>query len=300
MTSAIASSSSYTILSALAQAAQTRAQQSQTLQLALIDNQIQNQLNTKIAALQATPANSTTDVLQADLTNITNTKNTLTSIESGYSSNSTVIADLQTQLASLNSAAQNGDSTGFDQYLAAANTDVADLQIVSQNPVFQPDGVEALKNSGLGISSSSTYDLSTTTGQAAAEAAVSAAVQTVNQVQTTTGDNITVASSSIDALASQYDTYNTQLQSLQSSQDTDTQTQITNLTNQAQTQEHLIELALGNSQALAASLLAQENPPSPATSAFGVLENAVGQTATTYQQQATADASSPSILSLFA
>ncbi len=300
MTSSVASSSNYSILTALAEAAQTRQQQSQSEQLALISTQIQKQLNAKIAAIQATPPASATNVLQANLTTITNNKNTLSNIEAGYSQNSTLIADLQTQLANLKSASDSGDSTSFDAYLAAANNDVAGLQIVTPNSTFQPDGVQSLVTHGLGIGSSSSYDLSTAEGQANALAAIQAAVAVVGQVSTITGNNITVASSSINALASQYDTYNTQLQNLQSTANTDAQTQINTLTTQASTQEHLIELALGNSQTLTNSLLTQLNPPTLQKSAFGVLENAVGQTATTYQQQATANASSPAILSLFA
>lgn len=300
MTTPVANSSSYTLLSALAQAAQTRAQQSQTLQLAEIDKQIQNQLNVKIAAIQAAPDTAATSVLQDDVTDVSNAKTNLTTLQKAYSQNLTVITDLQTQLANLQTAAQNGDSTSFDAYLAAANTDVTDLQIVTPNPIFQPDGVAPLQGNGLGIGSSSSYDLSTSAGQTAAAAAISAAQTIVNQISTITGNNITVAGSQIDALATQYDNYNSQLQAQQSAQSSASQTEITTLTKRAQTQEHLIELALGNSQRLAASLFAQENPPSPPTSVLGVLTNAVGQTASSYQQQATADASAPSILSLFA
>lgn len=300
MTSSIASSPSYTILSALAQAAQTRAQQSQTVQLAEIDKQIQNRLNVKIAAVQAAPDNAATSVLQDQVTDVSNAKTNLTNLQKQYSSNLTLITDLQTQLANLQTAAQNGDSTAFDGYLSTANTDIADLQIIALNPIFQPDGVSSLKSNGLGIGSSSSYDLSTAAGQTAAATAISAAQAIVNQVSLVTGTNITIAGGQIDALAKQYDNDNSQLQAQQSAQSNASQTEITTLTKQAQTQEHLIELALGNSQELAAQLLAQENPPAPPTSVLGVIENAVGQTATSYEQQSKADASAPAILSLFA
>jgi hypothetical protein len=299
LTSAIASSSNYTILSALAQAAQTRAQQSQTQQLALIDNQIQKQLQTKIAALQQAPDSSSTNVLQSQVNQVSSTKSNLTTLQSQYSNNQTILVDLQNQLANLQTAASAGNSTGYDGYLALANADLSNLTDVQQNPIFQVDGVQAFQTSGLGISSSTSYGLSTSSGQAAAEAAINNAQIEVNQIATTTTGNVLVAGSEITALSSQYENLNNELEAQQSAQTDATQAEVTTLTTQATTQEHLIELALGNSQAQAASLLAQENPPTATKGVFGVLQNSVGQTASSYLQQAKTTASAPSILSLF-
>lgn len=298
MTSSVASSSNYTILTALAQAAQTRQQQSQAQQLKVIDNQIQKQLTDKIATLQASNADSSsTAALQASINEVSSQKSTITDLQTQYTANSNVINDLQTQLANLQTAAQNGDSASFDNYLALANTDVGNLKVVTPNGQFQPDGVAALTGNGLGISSSATYDLSTGQGQTQALAAIQAAVQTVSQISTITGDNLAIAGGAITALTTTYNNYNNSLQAIESNQTNSTQTQITTLTTQATTREHLIELALGNSQTLSNQLLTEMNPPSPQKSVFGVLENSVGQTATSYQQQS--NASNP-ILSLFA
>jgi hypothetical protein len=298
LTSSVASSSNYTILTALAQAAQTRQQQSQAQQLQLITKQIQKQLTDKIAALQSAGSDSSaTTVLQSSISQVSAQKSVITNLQAQYTANSNVINDLQTQLANLQTAAQNGDSTSFDHYLSLANTDVGSLKVVTPNSQFQPDGVAALAANGLGIGSSASYGLSTSTGQSQALAAIQAAVQTVSRISTINGDNLAVAGGAITALTTTYNNYNTSLQAIESTQTNSTQSAITTLSAQATTQEHLIELALGNSQTLANQLMTEMNPPSPQKSVFGVLENSVGQTASSYQQQS--NASNP-ILSLFA
>jgi hypothetical protein len=93
-------------------------------------------------------------------------------------------------------------------------------------------------------------------------------------------------------LSSQIETAENQQQQLDAADQTAITNETNSLTQQATDQEHLIELNLGSSSAVANMVEAADNPPQPYTSVFQALQAAVGSNGT----QSTA----PAILSLFA
>lgn len=154
--------------------------------------------------------------------------------------------------------------------------------------------MSGLQGTGLGIASSATYDLSTPTGQAAAAAALQTAQFKIGQIFATTNANHLLAASVAQSLGSQISGLNSQLDQMQQSSQSSTSAQVANLQQQAQDQEHVIELALGNTQLVSSVLTALESPPQPVNSVFGALEGAVGATPATYNTLVT----TPPILSL--
>jgi hypothetical protein len=154
--------------------------------------------------------------------------------------------------------------------------------------------VITLQANGLGISNSATYDLGSPAGQAAAAAAVQSAQTLVNQVFQATGSNQILAGSLNTELSTQTTALNAQLQQMQQSDSAATADQVQRLTQQAQDQEHLIELAIGNTQLLSTALMNAATPPQPASSVMEVLQNAVGATASSVLSKQ----STPPILSL--
>lgn len=293
--SSISSGSNSNVLSILAQASQSTAQETVTTETAAIDKQIQNRLNAQIAALQPPADNAASNALQAQITSLQTQQTQIAALSPKYGANGTVLSELQNQLADLQVAAQNGDSASFDAALSEANALVGDLTPVNAPAPLQADGIAGLQGQGLGIGNSSQYDLSTPAGQAAAEAAVSAAQTAVGTVFGVTGANQLLANDLSTALSSQISALQSQQQQQQGASQTSTQNEITRLTNLAQTQEHLIELALGNTTTLASSIFAADNPPATVTSPLQVLENQVGATAKSSTNAANAN---PPILSL--
>ena len=290
--------STYNALTVLQQMASTTASVTQQQEINNVNLLIQQRLNTKIAALQNTPDTAVTGGLQAQITSLTTQQSNYRTLENQYGTNANTLSDLEKQLAAMQTAVGNGDSAGFDSALDLANADVSNLTVVQTTAPFRADQVLPLKTGGLGISSSATYDLSTPAGQAAASAAIQAAQTVVAQVTNLTVSNQTLSGGLVNSLGNQIDFLNSQLDQIQQSDQTDQQTQIQNLMNQAQNQEHVIELAIGNTQLVSNALLAAANPPAAPTSIFGVLQNAVGATASSsnlQQQQSTA-----AILSLLA
>ena len=284
-----------TFLDVLATAASNAAQSQSKIEIDLINGQIQNQLQAKIAALQTTPDAPVIDALQAQITGLQQQASAASTIGAQFGGNAGILADLQDQLGAMQTAAASGDSSGFDTALASANTDVGDLAVIAPTAPYQPDQVDTLKLNGLGIGNAASYDLSTPPGQAAAAADVQTAQDLIGQIFAATTSNQVVAGSIGTALTTQVNSLTAQLSHLQQTDQTDTTTKIQQLTQQAQDQAHLIQLALGNSQILAQALMQATNPPQPYTSPFDALENTASGTATSGTAQ-----TAPAVLSLLA
>jgi hypothetical protein len=282
------------LLTILSEAAANATQLANTTEISEIDNAIQKQLNDKIAVLQAPPDAALTTALQNQISSLQTQQSSIADLSPKYGANADTLANLQTQLATLQTAAANGDSATFDATLSAANLDVQDLNEIIAPAPLQPDGISGLIGNGLGIGDSASYDLSIPAGQTAAEAAVTAAQNVVQQVFQVTSSNQLVANDLANSLSTQIGNLQSQLDQLDGSNQTQVQNQIASLTQQAQDQEHLIELSLGNTQTIATALYNEENPPQPITSVFGALEQAVAATPSTYSSTN----STPAVLSL--
>jgi hypothetical protein len=281
-------------LTALAQISAQNVQTAQNQQINLISQRLQEQLNAKIAAYQKSTDDSATAVTQAQLNSAQNQLSTISTMQTNYGTNVNTLNDLTAQLAAMQTAVTNGDSAGFDGALTLANNDVGSLVVVNPLGSFQPDGVSTFKINGLGISDSSTYDLSTPAGQAAAQTAIQNAQNTVNTIYQVTSANNTLAAAQKTALSGQVNALQSTINTAQQNQQTLSNTQIQQMMTNEQNQLHLIELSLGNSQALSNALAQAMSPPQPAQSVFDVLVNAVGATPATYAAQQ----STPAILSL--
>jgi hypothetical protein len=282
------------LLTILAQASATAAQSAQQREIGYIDTDINNRLNAQIATLQGGGDDAIVSSLQQQISSLDDQQTAINKLSSQYGGNASILADLQDQIATMMTAAGNGNGGSFDNALAAANTDVGDLTVVTPQAPFQPDRIAGLKGTGLGIGASATYDLSTPTGQDAATAAVQSAQTLVGEIFQATNANQQLAISVSQSLGSQSSGLNAQLSQLQQSGQSSTATQIAQLQQRAQDQEHVIELSLGNTQLLSSVLTTLENPPQPVNSVFVALEGAVGATPSTYNALTTA----PPILSL--
>ncbi len=282
------------LLTILAQASATAAQSAQQREIGYIDTDINNRLNDQIASLEGGGDDAVTSSVQQQITSLQDQQATINKLATQYGGNTSILADLQNQVATMMTAAGNGDGGSFDNALAAANTDVDDLTVVTPQAPFQPDRIAGLQGTGLGIASSATYDLSTTAGQAAATAAVQSAQTLVGEIFQATNANQQLAIDVSQSLSSQASGLNSELDQLQQSSTSSTSTQISQLQQRAQDQEHVIELSLGNTQLLSSVLTTLENPPQPVNSVFVALEGAVGATPSTYNALTTA----PPILSL--
>jgi hypothetical protein len=283
-----------TLLGVLADASATAAQMHSEVEISQVNSAIQNRLNAQVAALQTTPDTAVVNALQTQITALQKQSSLYSNVGSQFGANANILSDLQNQLATMQTAASGGDGTTFDTALAAANNDVGDLNIIAPTAPFQPDQVITLQANGLGISNSATYDLGSPAGQAAAAAAVQSAQTLVNQVFQATGSNQILAGSLNTELSTQTTALNAQLQQMQQSDSAATADQVQRLTQQAQDQEHLIELAIGNTQLLSTALMNAATPPQPASSVMEVLQNAVGATASSVLSKQ----STPPILSL--
>lgn len=293
--SSISTSSTSNALTILSQVSTSTAQEAATRETAAVETQIQNRLNAKIAALQPPTDNAVSNAVQAQITALQTQQSQIAALSPKYGANANVLSELQDQLGNLQTAASNGDSAAFDAALSQANTYVDDLTPVNAPAPLQSDGVAGLQGVGLGIGDSLQYDLSTPSGQAAAEAAVTNAQNTVGTIFGVTTANQLLANDLSTALTTQITSLQAQQQQQQNSAQSANQSEITRLTQQAQAQEHLIELALGNTTTLANSIFASENPPAPATSPLQVLQDQVGATAASSTAAANAN---PAVLSL--
>lgn len=286
------------LITVLYQAAQNAAALTQNQQLAEISQDLQNQANQKIAALQGDPVDQVSvNYSQSQINNLQKQQSTVSALETTFSKNGEVLSDMTSQLSTMAQAASSGDGTSFDNALSALTTDLSILAVPASNPLFQNDGINALKMSGFSIQSSASYNLSTPSGQAAATADVTTAQNLVQGILKTNGSNQTIAGSQVTALNDQI----TALQSLQTQQQTDasqaTEKQIQQLQTNMQNQLHLIQLNMGGTSQLATEISQALNPPQPVTSVFGALSNSVGESATTAETQL---GQTPAILSLFA
>jgi hypothetical protein len=279
------STSTMTLMQVLTSAASKAAQSTTDIEVNTIDKQIQNQLNAKIAALQNTPDAAVAAATQDQINNLNSEISTISTASKQYSGNSNLLSDMQTQLATMQTAAQNGDSATFDNALTVANYDLGNLLVIQPNPPFQADQVLGLKGNGLGIGDSASYDLSTPSGQAAAEAAVSSAQSLVQQSLQATSNNELIAGDVTTALTTQLNYLQSTQQQNQQYEQTQIADETSQLTQQAQNQEHVIELSLGNTQLLSNQLNKVETPLDQTSNFFSSLQGAVGETATEIEQQ---------------
>ena len=284
------STTSSTLLNALATAYSTAAQSRTTIELDIINARIQQQTDTKIAALQG-PADTVqitaNQTLVSQLNNKFTTNNQFANI---FSSNNNVFADLTSQLAALQTAISNGDPQGFELALQQANNDVGNLVIAPPMAPYQADNLESFKTNGLGIKSSADYDLSTAAGKAAAVADVQNAQSLVIQLSGIQTSNQILAFSIASALTTQINTINKTITEMQNENSDYISAQTDKLNQQAQIQEHLIQLGFGNSTTLGTALQQMTTSSDVATSPYDVLGNSSSST--------TSDGSNPAVLSL--
>ena len=272
-------SSTTSIMNVLTQAALVNAASQESYRFQLVQKLLNAQFQKKIAALQASNDSSAKDnFLKVEISQLGQQKAAFSQLQSQYGSNANMLADITTQITAMQNAASAGDSATFDGALATANAEVSYLTVVQANPAFQPDGVAQLKTSGLGVQSSSNYDLSTPDGQSAALADLLNASSLINQVYSATTGNQTVAGSQTTVLGSQISNLNGTLQNDQFNQAANVTIQTLKLKQQLNTQVHLIQLNFANAQTAGANLQKQQlagqaaqSPPPPGTifSLFG-------------------------------
>lgn len=290
-------SSGPSLITVLYQAAQNTAALTQNEQLAEISQDLQNQLNRKLAALQDPTDQVSVNYSQSQIDALQKQQSAVSALETTFGTNGSILADMTSQLNTMASAASGGDGTGFDNALSALNTDLSILAVPTSNPLFQNDGVNGLKVSGFSIQSSASYNLSTPSGQAAATADVTTAQNLVQGILKINGSNQTVAASQITALNGQINALQTLQQQQQTTASQKNQAQIQQLQVNMQNQLHLIELNMGKTTGVANMISQALNPPQPVTSVFGALSNSVGESAKTAETQL---GQTPAVLSLFA
>jgi hypothetical protein len=280
-------------LDVLASAASNAAQMQSKIELDLINAQIQKHLAAQTAALQNTPDAPVIDALQQQLATLQKQASAATSIGAQFGGNVDTLADLQDQLGAMQTAAAGGDTNGFDAAHAAADIDVSNLAVIAPTAPYQPDRIDTLKLTGLSIGAAASYDLSSPSGQATAASDIQNTQDLINQIVQATTSNQVVAGSIATALNTQVSGLTATLDNLQQTGQLETTTKILQLTQQAQNQSHLIQLALGNSQALAQTLSAAANPPQPYSSPFDALQGSAGGVSSSGSTQ-----TAPAVLSL--
>ena len=294
MTTPLSGPTPFSVLQSISQAT---ASMTQSQQLAHIAQDLQNQLNRQLAALQPQTDQVSVDLSQHRINALQAQQKTISSLETVFGNNGNLLSDMSNQLNLMAQAATNGDGAAFDNALSALNTDLTDLTPADWNPLFQSDGIAPLKTNGINIQSSATYDLTTPAGQAAATADVTALQNQLQTIIRINGGNQTVAASQITALNGQISALQNMQFQQQTAQSQAIAQQTARLQQNMQNQLHLIELSLGQTNQLATALGAALKPPQPVTSVFGALVGSVGQTAAGVEQQL---GSNPAILSLFA
>jgi hypothetical protein len=294
MTTPLSGPTPFSVLQSISQAT---ASMTQSQQLAHIAQDLQNQLNRQLAALQPQTDQVSVDLSQHRINALQAQQKTISSLETVFGNNGNLLSDMSNQLNLMAQAATNGDGAAFDNALSALNTDLTDLTPADWNPLFQSDGIAPLKTNGINIQSSATYDLTTPAGQAAATADVTALQNQLQTIIRINGGNQTVAASQITALNGQISALQNMQFQQQTAQSQAIAQQTARLQQNMQNQLHLIELSLGQTNQLATALGASLKPPQPVTSVFGALVGSVGQTAAGVERQL---GSNPAILSLFA
>jgi hypothetical protein len=277
--SALAASS--VLMSKLVAASATNAAALTNSRLTLIGNQINAQLNKKIAQLQQASQDSHVTVLQQQESTLNTQYSAYNATEVQLGQNRSVLGNLSLQLSNAAVAAQSGNAANFDSAIQASQSDVASLQVISFIQGMQPDGVASLKYKGLNVQPSSTYNLTTPAGQAQALADVQAAQAVVQQVSTMTAQNQQIAASIQQALQTQLTGVSTQISNRQQTELTDAATQIANLKQQALMQYHIIQMNFGNSTTAASVMTsmqtaAQAAAVSPGT-ALGIMVGNSGE-----------------------
>jgi hypothetical protein len=253
------STSTTSIMNVLTQAALNNAAAQESYRFQLIQTQLNNQFQEKIAALKASNDTSAKDdFLKVQISYESQQKATFSTLQTQYGANANILADITTQITALQNAAGAGDSATFDGALATANADVSFLTVVQDNPAVQPDGIAQLKTGGLGVQPSASYNLSTPAGQAAALAALQNAANLINQAYSVTTSNQTIAGSAATALDSKISGQDSTVQSDQLNQTAAVALKTLQLKQQLTTQLHLIELSFANAQSAGASLQQQE------------------------------------------
>jgi hypothetical protein len=232
------------------------AQNQNQLTLNAINNTLTTRLNNRVAQLDAQSSDTTTvQLLQNQLSSARTQNSAFSKAASQWLGNESFLTDLNTQLTTMKTAAASGDATTFDSARAQAQADIADLTVVSFVPGTQPDGVANLKYNGLGVQSSSTYNLSTQAGQAQAATDIATAKNVVAQVLSVTTQNQEIATSQSNAFTTDINNLTLQLAQISDNQNNTVQTEISNLQQEEQEQYHVIELALSSSSNNTASIL---------------------------------------------
>jgi hypothetical protein len=293
-TPSITSPSPFIVLATVAQSQTALAQQTQ---LAEIGQDLQNQLNTRLAALQTPTDQVSVNLSQQRISALETQLTAVSTSETQFGTNGSLLSDMTTQLNLMAQSVTGSNGPGFDAALSALNTDLNDLTPPTFNPLFQNDGSAALKNNGFSIQSSASYNLSTPAGQTAATADVTTAQNLVESILKANSNNQTVAASQSTALDGQINALQTLQSQQQDSQSQDVAQETAQLQQNMQNQLHLIELNLGTTSQTANMLSLFSNPPAQVTSVFGALINAVGETGATAEHQL---GQTPAVLSLFA
>lgn len=289
-------SSTPNVLTILAAASQAATQLSVQVTVDQTTSQLEKQLKQKIAALPNAIDNTAIKTAQSQLNFTKERFNIIATRSSQFGANGNTLTDINKQLAALHTAIANGDGTTFDLRMSATENDIGNLILAPPTPPFQADQILPLKTQGLNIRTSGSYDLTTAAGRSAATSDVNTAQQYINQLLALTTSNQVVASSVATALSSQIDSLNQTLTQTTISAQLHATTETARLTQLAHNQEHLIQLALGNTTQLATALAKMAATPDPSTSPFQTLLSLVGATADSVTPAQTSNA----ILSLLA
>jgi len=285
------------LLTTLYTLAQDNAALTQNQQLAEISQDLQNQVNRQIAALQSPVDQVSINYSQQQINSLETQQKTVSGFATIFGNNGTILADMTSQLATMAQAVTNSDGTSFDNAFTALNTDLADLGVPGYSSLFQSDGVAQLKMSGFSIQSSASYNLSSPSGQAAATADVTNATNLIENIITINGSNQSTAAAEQASLTGKISA----LQNLVTQEQNSATQEISQKTQQLQVNEsnqlHLIELNMGKTGQISDMLNSILNPPTQVTSVFAALSNAVGETAKTAETQL---GQTPAVLSLFA
>jgi hypothetical protein len=277
--SSVSTATSINMLTILAQASQNATQLSVQVETDQATAQIERELKHKIAALPNTADDTLVKVSQAQLKRLQKTFSTISTRSGQFGTNGNIFTDINKQLAALQTEITSGDSANFDKTLSVAHTDIGNLVIIPPTAPFQPDQVLQIKTNGLAINNSASYDLSTPAGQTAAKADVNNAQLYINQLLGITTSNQVVASSLATGLSNQINFLNQTLQQTLSTSQLDVLSKTAQLTQLAHNQEHLIQLALGNTTQLSSALAKMATITDPPKSPFAALTSAVGATA---------------------
>ncbi len=239
-------STSQALFGKLAATAAASAQSMANYRLQLVQTQLNNQLNQKIALLQSQADDPTVSILEQQGTTLQQQLTSYDNAQGQISQNGTLLNDILSQLGTMANAAQAGDSATFDNSLSTINSDIGTLQVVTFVPGLQPDGVAPLKTNGIGVGSSASYDLSTQAGQTQAVSDIQTAENLLQQMLTAGRENEQLTSSVTAALQGQITGISNQVSTIQSTTEDQTSAQISTLQQQEQTEYHLIELNFGN------------------------------------------------------